>query len=183
MNSSGTTSASLVPTPLHPHLSRSRLKGFSLVEVLITSLLISIGLLGMAALQGRALAYNTDAAHRSTAAMLAGDLLELVRATPASWNGYLDAKHPRPTPTSLCIATPSEPGAQLACWLAEINALLPQTGLASDGDSHVCRSSTPGNCDNSGAVIEVQVAWQARQGDCASHDQALLCHYRLRGEI
>lgn len=181
MNTSGTTSASTTPALFYPRSPLKQLTGFSLVEVLITSLLISIGLLGMAALQGRALAYNTDAEHRSTAAMLAGDLLELIRATPTTWNGYLNGGTQRPAPANLCLSTPNEPAAQLACWLAEINALLPQSDPTEDADSHVCRSSAPGRCDNSGTVIEVQVAWFSRPGEC--HDAAAHCHYRLRGEI
>ena len=183
MNTSRITSALAIQPAFHSRLSLKRPTGFSLVEVLITTLLISIGLLGMAALQGRALSYNTDAEHRNTAAMLAGDLLELVRATPTRWNSYLDNGHSRPTPTSLCLSTPNEPTAQLACWLAEINALLPLPASAMDSDSYICRSSAPGTCDNQGTVIEVQVAWQARQGECPGHSPPTLCHYRLRGEI
>lgn len=183
MNTSGTASALAIHPSFHPRLSPKRFSGFSLVEVLITTLLISIGLLGMAALQSRALAYNTDAEHRNTAAMLAGELLELVRATPTRWSAYLNSGRPRPAPVSLCLSTPSEPAAQLACWLAEVNALLPSPDSAAESDSHVCRSSAPGTCDNHGPVIEVQVAWQARHGECPGHGPALLCHYRLRGEI
>lgn len=183
MTTSRTTFALALIPPFHPHVSLKHFTGFSLVEVLITTLLISIGLLGMAALQGRALAYSSDAEHRGTAAMLAGDLLELIRATPTRWNGYLDSASPRPPPANHCLATPNEPTAQLACWLAEIDVLLPPLDPAAPGGSHVCRSSAPGTCDNQGPVIEVQVVWQARQGECPSDDPAPLCHYRLRGEI
>lgn len=183
MNTPRITSDSALQLPLHPRSLLKRLTGFSLVEVLVTTLLISIGLLGMVALQGRALAYNTDAEHRSTAAMLAADLLELVRATPTRWNGYLNSPRPRPAPATQCRSTPNEPAAQLACWLAEINALLPAPDSAAASDSHVCRSSAPGSCDNQGTVIEVQVAWQARRGECPGDEPVLLCHYRLRGEI
>ncbi|PTQ68782.1 prepilin-type N-terminal cleavage/methylation domain-containing protein [Pseudomonas sp. GV071] len=49
--------------------------GFSLIEVLVTTWLIGVGMLGMAALQSRAIANGDDHLQRSTAAMLVNDLL------------------------------------------------------------------------------------------------------------
>lgn len=60
--------------------STNSARGFSLIEVLVTLILISIGVLGMVALQGRAIQYTQDSVQRNTAAMLANDLVEMIRA-------------------------------------------------------------------------------------------------------
>lgn len=55
-------------------------KGFSLIEVLVTLVLTTIGLLGMVVLQGKSLQYSHEAASRETAVMLANELVEILRA-------------------------------------------------------------------------------------------------------
>lgn len=57
--------------------------GVTLVEVLVTLLILSIGLIGMAAMQVRALQFNQDAYLRSQANVLLYDMAERCRATPA----------------------------------------------------------------------------------------------------
>ncbi|KUJ92033.1 MAG: type 4 fimbrial biogenesis protein PilV, partial [Pseudomonas sp. 63_8] len=42
-------------------------RGFSMIEVLVTVLLICIGVLGLVALQGRTIAYTQDSAYRNAA--------------------------------------------------------------------------------------------------------------------
>ncbi|MEO5378648.1 MAG: type IV pilus modification protein PilV [Magnetococcus sp. DMHC-6] len=64
--------------------------GFSLLEILITLIVLSIGLLGMAGLQGASLRANHGSYLRSQATMMAGDLLDRMRANhlTASAGGY-----------------------------------------------------------------------------------------------
>lgn len=54
--------------------------GFSLVELLITILILSIGLLGLAKMQGHALKGSMDAYYRSQAALLTQDMAERIWA-------------------------------------------------------------------------------------------------------
>jgi len=58
-------------------------KGFSLVEVLVALLVLSIGLLGLAALQTTSLKYNTDSYLRTQATYFAYDILDRMRANSA----------------------------------------------------------------------------------------------------
>src|SRR5262245_50380565 len=58
--------------------------GMTLVEVLVTLVLISVGLLGIAALQLTTLKSNKDAYVRSQASALAGDILDRMRANTAA---------------------------------------------------------------------------------------------------
>lgn len=57
--------------------------GFSLIEVLITVIVLSIGLLGMAALQLASLRDSNRANERSIATVLAYDITDRMRANPA----------------------------------------------------------------------------------------------------
>lgn len=54
--------------------------GMTLIEVLVTLVIISVGLLGVAALQLTTVRNNLDAFVRSQAAVLASDMLDRVRA-------------------------------------------------------------------------------------------------------
>ncbi|WP_255406862.1 type IV pilus modification protein PilV [Rhodoferax sp. OV413] len=67
--------------PLHPwpprmrRASPSAAAGFALIEVLVSLLLFSIGVLGMVAMQAKASSYAIDAENRSRAARLANELV------------------------------------------------------------------------------------------------------------
>jgi len=67
-------------TPLHIKTLRRTSAGFTLIEVLIALLVLSIGLLGLAFLQGQGVKFNTDAYNRSQATLLAYDIMERMRA-------------------------------------------------------------------------------------------------------
>ena len=61
----------------------SRQRGFTLLEVLITMVILSVGLLGVANLQLLGLNYNNNAYHRSQAVQLAYDIIERMRMNSA----------------------------------------------------------------------------------------------------
>ncbi|GLK87588.1 hypothetical protein GCM10017655_06500 [Pseudomonas turukhanskensis] len=148
---------------------------------MVTALLIGVGLLGMATLQGQAIAYTAQASHRATAAMLAADLLELIHATPADWAVYLRSAASASTDTAICAVTPTPPAAQLACWRAEVARLLPASTALPASTTYVCRSPSTGVCAQQGQTIEIQVAWKGNPGECPVADA--YCHVRLRSEI
>lgn len=59
-------------------------KGFTLIEILIALLILSIGLLGMAGIQLQGLRGTTSSTVRSDATILANDIAERTRANPAA---------------------------------------------------------------------------------------------------
>jgi type IV pilus assembly protein PilV len=64
----------------HPYTTRNRSTGFSLVEVLVALLVLSIGLLGLAMLQVQGMKYNTNSYQRTQATLLAYDIIDRIRA-------------------------------------------------------------------------------------------------------
>lgn len=72
--------------------NRARLHGFTLVEVLVALLVLSIGLLGLAALQTTSLKFNTDSYVRTQATLLAYDIIDRMRSnTTGLYAGNYDA--------------------------------------------------------------------------------------------
>ncbi len=61
-------------------------KGFTLLEVLVSLVIFSIGLLGLAGLQIFSLRLTGDSLLRTTAAILANDMIDRMRANPAASN-------------------------------------------------------------------------------------------------
>ncbi|MCQ4245271.1 type IV pilus modification protein PilV [Stutzerimonas decontaminans] len=177
--------------------------GFSLIEVLVALLLTTIGVLGMVALQGRSIQYTQDSVQRNTAIVLAGDLIEIVRAHPKELFNTSPPQFPMNSglkgssifykaagddfdDRESCVASPSRI-AQTArelrdCWADKVEALLPGGSELFDSDVYVCRSSTPGDCDGKGSMLEIRLAWQVRDGACLDADNSDVCSYTVRVE-
>jgi type IV pilus assembly protein PilV len=73
--------------PRHPCCGQ---QGFTLIEILIAVLVLSLGLLGLAGLQASSLRYNSAAAARGQATFMAYDIIDRMRAnkTAAIAGGY-----------------------------------------------------------------------------------------------
>lgn len=65
--------------------------GFTLIEVLVSTVVLAIGLLGLAALQVGNLKNNQSAYYRSQATQLAYDIADRMRANAAASNSYLSS--------------------------------------------------------------------------------------------
>ena len=71
-------------------VKNKRNSGVSLIEVMVTVFILSIGLLGIAALQIQSKRVNLGAVERTTASMLANEMIERMRANPSALKDYLD---------------------------------------------------------------------------------------------
>lgn len=171
--------------------SVSRNQGFSLLEVLITILLITIGVLGMVAMQGRSIQFTNDSLHRTQAAILANEMIEIVRASPTfATNGdafYFDAELPTSAGDCREIDGASLMEDQIACWGDKVRRLLPDAGSEDvSNEFHICRTEVDNGACGAGAAIEVQVAWRAAGEQCLSNDDQAdddICTYRVRTQI
>lgn len=110
---------------------RNRHSGFSLLEVMIAILVLSIGLLGMAGLQLNAMKFNQTATVRSHATFLAYDIADRMRANRAvaKAGGYEIASDEEATGASVAQS-------DLGTWKDSLERFLPggQGSVAVDGD-------------------------------------------------
>lgn len=97
-------------------------RGMTLVEVLVTLVIISIGLLGVAALQLTSLRNNYDSYVRSQAAVLAGDILDRMRANRTA---ALSDADPYTVDTKAFTATGTPAQRDITDWKATLAAQLP----------------------------------------------------------
>lgn len=102
-------------------VSSNRAGGFTLVEVMVAVLVLSVGLLGFAALQSRGLRLNHDALIRTQATFLANDMMDRMRTYDASSASGFTA-----TPTGdACDNSISTIANDLNCWGELVGAALP----------------------------------------------------------
>lgn len=164
----------------------SKNHGFSLVEVMVTLLLLTVGMLGLVVMQARGIQYTSDSAQRNNALMLANEAMELLRANPTNATDYALTTLPAAGSCDGNIAV-YEVDKQLGCWAQRARLLLPDAA-ALQGEFRICRSSAPKICDNAGGAYMVQVAWRAAGGDCmdtspeAGNDPSI-CRLHLQGEL
>lgn len=80
-----------ITTPISIRNPKRENHGFSLIEVLVSLVILAIGLLGLAMLQTTGLRYNTNSYSRTQATYMAYDLAERMRANvPAFQAGNYD---------------------------------------------------------------------------------------------
>ena len=160
-------------TDVAPRCRRSA--GFSLIEVLVSLVVLSLGLLGIASLLGTSLSGSHTSSVRTQAIVLASDIASRMRANrptavapaPDNYEGiaptdnrcravHFNHRHGAPT-----VCTPQQMAADdLFDWLAQLAAVLPQ------GAGVVCLDSTPDDgvagtpaCDGVGVSFAVKVFW------------------------
>ena len=68
--------------------SKPRQRGATLIEVLVTVLLVSLGLMALTGMQMFALGANKNSLQRGVAALLASEFTEMMRANPSGFKHY-----------------------------------------------------------------------------------------------
>ena len=144
---------------------RQQQGGFTLVEVLVSSLVLGIGLVGVAGLQALSLKNNQSAFMRSQATAMAYDLADRMRSNVPGANGgfYRPADAAR---NAACVTTTGCTPAQiaqhdLAEWNEAVADYLPL------GEGFVCVDSTPDDgtsaanpeCDGAGTEYSIKIWW------------------------
>lgn len=77
---------------------KARQNGISLLEVLISLLILSLGALGFAGLQLKGLKTTEDANYRAHATLIAQDAIERILSNPGEITSYLTNSYPLTTP-------------------------------------------------------------------------------------
>ena len=147
-------------------------KGFTLIEVLVSIVILSLGLLGMVSLQAASLKVNNEARLQATAVQLADEMSDLMRANKeealkSTGNIYrVNFTGALPAISSNCFTadclTPAELAASdVAEWLRRVDSQLPGAQVA------ICEDSAPFDaagkpqwvCTNSGGVTAIKIGW------------------------
>ena len=124
--------------------------GFSLIEVLVALVVLSVGLLGLAALQSTATQFNASAYVRSQATLLAYDMADRIRANrQAGLTGAYNSPYPGALPTCNAAVAGTVVQQDLAAWRSALACALP------NGNGEV---DFAGDATN-GGVLTIRVRW------------------------
>lgn len=149
-----------------------RQSGTTLIEVLVSLLVLSVGMLGMAGLQGVSLRGNQAAYFRTMAGTLSVDIVERMRANLAAVEAgnYDDVGG---AATANCFTAVGCSGTQMAAqdvleWSATVTAILPL------GTAVVCLDASPTDgtaatnaCDGAGSVYAIKLWWDDNRNGTA----------------
>ena len=137
-----------------PHQKSAR--GASLLEVLVTIVIMAVGLLGLAKLQVSNLRNNQNVLYRTEATFLANDILDSMRVL-SSVAPHDKAAHYLVATGSSTAAGPSAVAlADVSAWKARLAQALP------DGD---------GSISVNGRIVTIRIEWNDRRaGTPASAD-------------
>ncbi len=170
-------------TPLS-HKKRSRSAGFSLLEVLISIIVLSFGLLGVVGMQAAALKANREAAYQASATRLGRELAEMMESnrgiaalTSTADNPYLATFTGAPSDVPTIFTTNCWTGDcystntaatktaiakwQIQDWLYRVSSDLPGVRVA------ICFDETPYDadglpqwtCNDAGTVVIIKIGW------------------------
>lgn len=136
--------------------TRPRSRGFTLLEVLIALVVLSIGLLGIAALQGVGLRSSHGAYLTSQASLLAYDMADRIRANVNEFAAAeaTDEDGVPATNGSLAVTCDGNATSDIGQWACAVETLLPA------GSGEISRTA-------SGAVTTyvIRVEWEDRQAE------------------
>ncbi len=152
----------------------SRCRGFTLIEVLISMIILAVGLLGISGLQVTGLRSNASALLRSQATMSASDMADRMRANNI---GFTAGNYDQPAATAnancktTAGCTPAEMASNdMSIWSTNISNTLPS------GAGTVCLDSTPidgassaaAACDGLGTSYAIKIWWQDNRDSAAA---------------
>ncbi len=133
------------------HIPHSQQAGSSLIEILVTILILSVGLLGLAALQTNALRFNQDAYQRMVASQQADNMLDRMNANAVGISSglYNSVSGIGTNPSCTTVCTPQQMAQRDSFeWNTQNQQLLP---------------SGQGTVTMQNNVYRVTVYWDARR--------------------
>lgn len=141
-----------------------RQRGFYMLEVLVSVLILAIGLLGLAALQSRALRYNHDAYVRSQAAILANDITERMRSVRGATAASQVLSSYATVSGGTCNRNLATAQSDVKCWKDAIAAQLPggQGTIVDNGDSTYAINISWVDRDDPTSTTPPTLSWTVR---------------------
>jgi type IV pilus assembly protein PilV len=145
--------------------------GFTLLEVLVAMLVLSIGLLGLAGLMAASMRNNESAYHSTQATWFAYDILDRMRAnrTGAQTGAYNGAVLGAPATCSTAAPTGSIAAQDIVSWKNMIACALPE------GDGSIAVTTSGANRGQ----VRIIVQWNDSRATSGSTAQQLMVESRL----
>ena len=131
--------------PNRPYFSSTQ-RGVALIEVMIAFLLLSIGLIGYSALQVRTIKATQSSMQRTDASILAGNIMEAMRANKAA---AVHPSHPYQLPSRTCSVPPTDGSLvqnDINAWFASLQSALGSGETCADITCSDSASAAPGVC-------------------------------------
>ena len=151
-------------------LTRSANRGFTLVEVLVTVFVVAIGLLAAAGLQAVSKKAAVDAIQRTTATVLAQDMLERIRSNPTQVDQYVGHNINEASPASSTNCGGYNQAAcsaeqlvayDLAQWWQSLDGADEQVAAGDGTTTRAGGLRSPGGCiRRTGDMVEIVVVWR-----------------------
>lgn len=135
-----------------------RQRGFGLIEVLVSMLVLGIGILGMVGLQLNAMKYNHTAAVRTQATFLAYDIADRMRANRVNARaGNYDISLAASAPSGSSTAS-----VDLQQWKSALASQLPEGGGAVERSGNNMRITVQWDEGRSGGSATQQFVFETR---------------------
>lgn len=170
------------------HKLLTKTQGFSLLEVLITLLVASVGLLGMVALQTNSVRYTQDIVHQNNAILLTNELVSIMRSQQSEL-AENDITSSIPMFRGInsnsaflgeyasdvaCVNNPQTAEDMRDCWVNKVVNILPSANV------QVARSAANVDCNDEdneelcnlndlSSTLRIRIAWQQ---PCRAVDQS-----------
>lgn len=130
-------------------------RGFTLLEIMVSLVILAIGLLGLAGMQSVSVINNHAALMRSEASLLSYDIMDRMRANrehARTTSNYLSNFNEAASSYPLCNTPPCSPSMlanhDLNQWKTDVSAQLP------GGEAEIARENLP-----SGVLYVVTLRW------------------------
>jgi len=140
--------------PVSRHETTGRQRGASLIEILVAVLILSLGLLGLASMQLRAMRGAVSSVQRTQAVILSHYILDLMRVDRVAASGGL-YNTPGGLNQPLCAAPQAAPAnfsqAELFDWFTRVKAQIGQPA-----DVTTCAAI---DCNAQSGVCTIQLQW------------------------
>lgn len=165
-------------------------RGFSMIEVMIAILVLSLGVLGVLGLIIKSLQFSSSSNYRTLAAQQAHAMAEVLRANPSMLASFSGLPVGGATPVTSCMQTAGCTSAQWTTtafghWKSQLAGMLPR------GDGFVCRDSVADNlavnavapaaanswlCDGTGPFV-VKVCWNESRAAIGAFAGGAMCSW------
>ena len=152
------------------HPFRTRVAGFSLIEVLIALVILSVGLLGIAAMVSVSLKSKDSSYYRTEALTLSSAIIDRMRANraTATANGYdvgfggTSGTAPNDNCTTGTCGTAELASMDLAQWQADIAAVLPPFSTTVPAAGSISTTTV-----NQMTQVNISIRWNDQRANSA----------------